>query len=144
MYKGCAMNSAKKIIEIINTDILLHEKLGKLVLEEYNSFKDDNFESLPEKGRDRILLEREIEKTNNILIDILSNADVGHGNTDTQSVENVSQLIETLREKIKETMSIVEKSVTFMEEQKKIAEKDLKSYDKKKKKINAYAVYSNA
>ena len=138
------MNSVDKIIETINNDIHLHESLGKLVLEEYNCFKADDFESLPEKGRDRILLEREIEKTNNSIIEMLSNPDVGQGSADAQSVEKVSQLIQTLREKIEETMSIVEKSVTFMENQKILAAKELKSYDNKKKMISGFDCQSTA
>lgn len=138
------MNSINKIIETINHDILLHENLREIVLEEYNCFIEDDFDNLPEKGRDRILLEREIEKTNNSIVDMLSNPDIDAENTDVKSIEKVTLLVKTLREKIKVTMSIVEKSVAFMEKEKFKAGKQLRSFDKKSKMINSYAIYDNA
>ena len=138
------MNSIDKIIETINNNIHLHEDLGKIILEEYHCFKEEDIDSLPEKGRQRVLLEREIEKANNSIVDMLSNPDIEAETTDEQGVEKVSLLIHTLREKIKETMSIVEKSVAYMEQEKKQAGGQLRSFDKKRKLINTYAVYDNA
>jgi|GEM_PF-4025221 hypothetical protein len=138
------MNSINKIIETINNDIHLHENLSKLVLDEYNCFKEDDLESLPEKGRNRILLEREIEKTNSSIVDMLSNPEIDTENTDEKGVEKVSLMVQALREKITETMSIVEKSVAFMEKERISAGRQLRSFDKKRKMINSYTVYDNA
>ncbi|MFC1541269.1 hypothetical protein ACFL50_02330 [Candidatus Latescibacterota bacterium] len=138
------MVSIEKIIETINHDIQLHENLYEMIFEEYNCFKEGEFDNLPEKGRDRILLEREIEKTNNTIVDMLSTPDIKSEKTDEKNIEKVTRLIQTLREKIKETMSIVEKSVAYMEKEKFDAGKQLRSFDKKRKLINSYAIYDNA
>ena len=59
------MSSITKIIETINHDIHLHEKLREMVIEEHKCFKEDDLGCLAEKNKKRLIIEREIENANN-------------------------------------------------------------------------------
>jgi len=135
------MFSITKILESIRYSIHLHEQLRKMVIEESKCFEEDELDCLVEKNRDRIKLEKEIENINKVIITMLSKSNVNLKDADAESVAEVGQLMNKLRESIKYTMSIVEEAVAYIENKKDETVKQLKAIEKGKTAINSYVIY---
>ena len=134
------MFSIPKVLETILYNINLHEQLREIVIEECKCFEENRLDCLAEKNRDRVKLEKEIENTNNVIVTMLPKFNVVK-NVDAESVEEVKQLMDKLRDSIKYTMNIVEETVTNIKSKKDKTFKQLKTLKKGKKAINSYAIY---
>jgi len=138
------MSSITEIIETINHDIHLHEKLCEMVIEEHICFKEDDLGSLAEKNRKRLIIEREIENTNNSIVTLFSKSDVDSENIVVESIEEIPLLMNKLRESIKDTMNVVEETVASMEKEKDKTAVQLTTLNNNRKAISSYAIYGNS
>ncbi len=138
------MSSITEIIETINHDIHLHEKLREMVIEEHKCFKEDDPGRLAEKNKKRLIIEREIESVNNSIVTLFSKSNVDSENMIMESIEEVPFLMNKLRESIKDTMNVVEETVASMVKEKDKTTMQLKTLDKNRKAISSYAIYENS
>ena len=135
------MSSITEIIETINHDIHLHEKLREMVIEEHKCLKEDDLGCLAEKNRKRLIIEREIESVNNSIVTLFSKSNV---DSEDEDVEDIPFLMNKLRENIKDTMNVIEETVASMEKEKDETTMQLKTLDNNRKAISSYAIYENS
>ena len=135
------MKSAKEIIEIINYDIKLHKKLRSYVVEEKNCIKNDSLEYSPEAIDKRKQLEQEIEQINNKVFSMISSAGENSYRYDEENWKKVTMLMNTLRENIQNTLSIVEKTINTVKKEKEVAARKIKKLRKNKNAMSSYSSY---
>ena len=138
------MSSITEIIETINHDIHLHEKLREMVIEEHKCFKEDDLGCLAEKNKKRLIIEREIENANNSIVTLFSKSNVDSEDEDVESLKELSLLMNKLREIIKDTMNVVEETVASMEKEKDKTTIQLKTLNNNRKAVSSYAIYENS
>ncbi len=138
------MSSITEIIETINHDIHLHEKLREMVIEEHKCLKEDDLGCLAEKNRKRLIIEREIENANNSIVTLFSKSNVDSEDEDVESLKELSLLMNKLRENIKVTMNVVEETVASMVKEKDETTMQLKTLNNNRKAISSYAIYENS
>lgn len=138
------MSSITEIIETINHDIHLHEKLREMVIEEHKCFKEDDLGCLAEKNKKRLIIEREIENANNSIVTLFSKSNVDSEDEDVESIKELSLLMNKLRESIKDTMNVVEETVASMEKEKDKTTIQLKTLNNNRKAVSSYAIYENS
>jgi len=138
------MSSITEIIETINHDIHLHEKLREMVIEEHKCFKEDDLGYLAEKNKKRLIIEREIENANNSIVTLFSKSNVDSEDEDVESLKELSLLMNKLREIIKDTMNVVEETVASMEKEKDKTTIQLKTLNNNRKAVSSYAIYENS
>jgi len=137
------MSSIQEIIETINHDIYLHEKLREIVIEEHRCFEEDDPDCLAEKNRKRLIIEKEIENANNSIANMFLKSNVDSEDEDVESIKELSLLMSKLRESIKDTMCAVEEMVASLEKKKDKTAIQLKTLNKNRKAISSYAIYGN-
>ena len=138
------MSSITEIIETINHDIHLHEKLREMVIEEHKCLKEDDLDCLAEKNKKRLIIEREIENANNSIVTLFSKSNVDSEDEDVESLKELSLFMSKLRESIKDTMNVVEETVASMEKEKDKTTIQLKTLNNNRKAISSYAIYENS
>ena len=138
------MSSITEIIETINHDIHLHEKLREMVIEEHKCLKEDDLGCLAEKNRKRLIIEREIENANNSIVTLFSKSNVDSEDMVMESIEDIPFLMNKLRENIKVTMNVVEETVASMVKEKDETTMQLKTLNNNRKAISSYAIYENS
>ena len=92
----------------------------------------------------RLIIQREIENANNSIVTLFSKSNIDSKNMVMKGIEEVSLLMNKLRESIKDTMNVVEKIVASMEKENDKTTLQLKTLDKNRKAISSYAVYGNS
>ena len=135
------MKSATEMIEIINYDIKLHEKLSSYVIEEKNCIKDDSLEYSPEAIDKRMQLEQEIEQVNKKVISMISSTSEDSYKYDEENWNKVTKLMNTFRKSIQNTLNVVENTINSVKKEKEVAAKKIQKLRKNKKAISSYSSY---
>ncbi len=126
-----------EVIETIQHDIHLHEKLRELIIEELTCLEEDSLDCLVEKNRNRQKLEKEIKDTNKVIISLISKSNVDSKDVDIKK-EEVYLLMDELRESIKRTKNVVEEVIANIENKKEKNIKHQKTLKKGKMALNFY------
>ena len=130
------MYSTVEIIETVQYDINLHDKLCEIVNDMHHCVKEESFDYFAEKDRKRAKLEREIEHTNKSIVKLFSRY-----HADEESKEEISRLMNMLRESIKKAMTIIEGTVAAVEQEKDKTASQLSTFGENRKAINCYINY---
>ncbi|MFC1561139.1 hypothetical protein ACFL4V_01535 [Candidatus Latescibacterota bacterium] len=112
-----------------------------MVIEEHRCFKEDDLGCIAEKNRKRLIIEREIENTNNFIVNLFSKSNIDSKDMEVESIEELSLFMNKLRESIKYTMNVVEETVASMEKEKDKTAIQLKTLNKNRNAISSYAIY---
>ncbi len=135
------MDSFIEIADTIRHNIDLHRRLSEMVVEDSRNMTEDNHSLFNRRLRDRTELEKEIETINRSIINLFLVSDVNSGDTTIERKKEIVILMNLLRETIKETINIVDKTVLYIKKDKTETSMQLKKMNLGRKALSSYARY---
>ena len=128
-----------KIKKAVQRDIMLHNRLQNLVLKERHLFGKNRLEDIETINKQRILVEREIDSTNETIKTLIGVFVDGGFTVEPEQKQKIFLLINNLHKSIRDSMKTIEDTGMALHTMKNKTAQKLRSFGKRKEAINSYA-----
>ena len=127
-----------KIKKAVQRDIMLHDTLKNLVLKERHLFGKNRLDDIEAINKQRILVEREIESTNETIKTLVGVFVDGGFTVEPEQKKNIFLLMNNLHKSIRESIKTIEETGKVFKNIKYKTAQKLRSFGKRREAINSY------